>query len=341
MIFANVRLPDEIRIAREEGRLVIFAGAGISTPPPSILPSFNGLACKICGRPVEKGTEDRALGKQTKNGTDVHLAAAQILYNSKTFPTEAHKEILRVFGAAKKVRIVTTNFDDHFSAAAHNVCRKDPVPEFYAPALPLGDDFQGIVYLHGSARVNPHAMVLTDKDFGAAYLTRGWAKDFLVHCFSKFTVLFVGYSHHDVTINYLARGMSQTDLKGRWAFVSSDLTPDDEENWRHLEIKIQQYPIDPTNKNNAHQALTNLFIGWTKHTKETLLHRSKRVKTIAAGLPPESDADFEYLDYCLHHSQLAKDFCDAVRHPAWVGWMHAKGYFKGFRQIFLSRCCKK
>src|SRR5205823_5689706 len=153
--FSGVRLPDQIRIALEEDRLVIFAGAGISLPAPSNLPLFNGLACHICGlSSVQPGKEDQVLGKMARNGTDVHLAAAQILYHPKTHPTEIHKQMLRVFGAPEKVRIVTTNFDDHFSAAARSIFRKAPVTEFHAPALPLGDDFRGIVYLHGSARMN-------------------------------------------------------------------------------------------------------------------------------------------------------------------------------------------
>jgi len=207
MIFANVRLPDAVRIALENGKLVIFAGAGISMPLPSSLPSFNGLAREISGlKEVEFGKEDQVLGKLAHNGTVVHLAAAKRLYNQDTHPTEAHKQILRIFGTPDKVRIVTTNFDNHFSDAARTVFRNKNINEFHAPALPLGDDFEGIAYLHGSAKSNPRAMVLTDKDFGEAYLTRGWARDFLIPLFQKYTVLFVGYSHNDVTISYLARG---------------------------------------------------------------------------------------------------------------------------------------
>ena len=331
MIFARVRLPDQIRIALEEGRLVIFAGAGISVPPPSNLPSFNGLACQICGlTSVPPGKEDQVLGKMARNGTDVHAVAARILYHPKTRPTELHKQALRIFGSPDKVRIVTTNFDDHFSTAARSVFRKRSVKEFYAPALPLGDDFHGIVYLHGSARENSHAMVLTDKNFGAAYLTRGWARDFLISLFSEYTVLFVGYSHNDVTTTYLARGLNQAQIKPRWTLVSSDLQPEAEEHWTHLEIGVQQYPIDGANTENAHQALTDFFVGWAKHTRESLLRRSKRMKSIAAGLPPETDTVSEYLDYCLRHPQLAQDFCSAIRHPAWIGWMNAKGYLKAF-----------
>ena len=124
MLFSSVRLPDEIRIALEEGRLVIFAGAGISVPPPSNLPNFNALACEICGHAVDPGKEDRGLGKQARSGTDVYAAAARRLYNQKTHPTEAHRQILKLFASANKVRIVTTNFDDHFSKAARSVSKK-------------------------------------------------------------------------------------------------------------------------------------------------------------------------------------------------------------------------
>ena len=161
-------------------------------------------------------------------------------------------------------------------------------------------------------------------------MTRGWARDFLVYLFSNFTVLFVGYSHNDVTINYLARGMNRADVKRRWAFVSSDLKPEDEENWAHLDIKTQQYPIDPTKRDNPHRSLTDFFAGWAEHARESILNRSRRIKIIASGLPPERETVSEYLDYCLRHPQLAKDFCDGIRHPAWVGWMHANGYFNAF-----------
>ena len=329
MIFADTRLPDELGIALEEDRLVVFAGTGISNPPPSCLPLFNGLACQISGlESVAPGKEDQILGKVLRDHkTDVHSAAARILYNPGTRPTELHKQILRVFGSPNKVRVVTTNFDNHFSDAARNIFRKAEVPEYCAPALPLGDDFQGIVYLHGSARINPRGMVLTDKDFGIAYLTRGWARDFLVALFSKYTVVFVGYSHNDVTTSYLARGLNQIQIQPRWSLISSDEKLEAREHWEHLEIRVMQYPIEPTNNENTHQPLTEFFTGWARHAKESLLHRSRRVRAIAAALPPESETVSEYLAYCLRHPRLAEDFCGALRHPAWVGWLRANGYF--------------
>ena len=77
---------------------------------------------------------------------------------------------------------------------------------FRAPALPLGNEFRGIVHVHGSV-VCPERMVLTDADFGRAYIVEGWAQRFLVELFGCFTVLFVGYSHNDTIMNYLARAL--------------------------------------------------------------------------------------------------------------------------------------
>lgn len=328
MRFNNIKLPEEIRIAHEQDRLVVFAGAGLSVPPPSKLPLFNGLVSKICGeKPVQEGREDRILGKMKRAGTDVHSAAAGILFGKHTRPTQLHGEILRLFGKPERVRIVTTNFDDHFSTKSKEIFRLNRPQEYYAPALPLGDNFAGIVYLHGSARVDSRALVLTDRDFGIAYLTRGWAKTFLVDLFSKYTVLFIGYSHNDVTTTYLARGLSQSEVKPRWTMIPSNIKPEGRENWEHLEIKVIEYPVDTTNTSNEHQSLTDFFSEWAVHAGESLFARAKRIKAIARSLPPENETISEYLSYTLNHERLAQELCGNLKHPAWVGWLHDNGFF--------------
>ncbi len=65
-------LPEEILTALEEKRLVIFAGAGVSIPPPANLPSFRGLVEGIEGRELddgELGQMDRVLGRARRAGT--------------------------------------------------------------------------------------------------------------------------------------------------------------------------------------------------------------------------------------------------------------------------------
>jgi PAS domain-containing protein len=337
MIFAGVRLPEEIRIAQENERLVIFAGAGVSVGPPSKLPNFNRLASLVAGgRPVNYGHEDKFLGKLKHEGTDVHAATARLLLDPKSSPTKLHEQILALFGRASAVRVVTTNFDNHFSTIAQRSFKNETLREFHAPALPLGDDFSGLVYLHGSARIDAQSLVLTDKDFGTAYLTRGWARDFLVPLFTKYTVLFVGYSHSDVIVSYLARGLNISPLR-RWALVDSSIRADQRENWDHLQVSITEYPIDPDNTEDPHHFLTDFFVDWARHTSESLTARAKRLRAIARALPPENLTVSEYLEYCLRVPRLAEDFCASIRHPAWVGWMHDHGYFKPlFSDVAIS-----
>jgi hypothetical protein len=104
--------------------------------------------------------------------------------------------------------LVTTNFDQHFTTAATGLFGPGAVDVYRGPALPLGSKFRGIVHLHGDVN-RPQEVVLTDADFGAAYLADAWASRFLVDLFRTFTVLFVGYSHDDVVMTYLARALEQ------------------------------------------------------------------------------------------------------------------------------------
>jgi len=45
----DVDLPQALVSAQRDGRLVVFAGAGVSMGPPSTLPSFDALAAAISG----------------------------------------------------------------------------------------------------------------------------------------------------------------------------------------------------------------------------------------------------------------------------------------------------
>ena len=200
---------------------MIFAGAGVSISPPASLPSFAALAAAIGSgsnlQKVEHEPEDRYLGRLKKAGVHVHDAAAGVLVNEATKPTELHRYLLKLFSAGDRVRLVTTNFDTHFSTMAAELYG-DEIETFYASALPLGDQFSGLVYLHGSVEKDPKRCVLTDEDFGSAYLTKAWASRFLAAMFSEYVVLFVGYSHNDTVMSYLARGLPPVKQRARFAF---------------------------------------------------------------------------------------------------------------------------
>ena len=77
-ITKDVNIPSEIFEALEEGKLVIFAGAGVSMDSPSGLPSFSDLASQIgdgCAS-IKKGEAiDRYLGRLQNDGVGVHSLA--------------------------------------------------------------------------------------------------------------------------------------------------------------------------------------------------------------------------------------------------------------------------
>ena len=306
MIFHGTKLPDDVSIALDKGELVIFVGAGVSKPPPSSLPLFDGLVLEIgkqFGIDVSikevQGKEDRILGEWHDAKHDVHRAAIKILSNEESKPTQLHRELLRVFKESKKIRIVTTNFDKHLSEVAHEVFQDDEIDEYYAPALPLGDDFEGLVYLHGSVISKPEKMVLTNEDFGKAYFSKGWAREFLLSMFSKYTVLFVGYSHRDVLVNYLAHGLKHAGVKPRWLLISSDSSKEDRKNWQHLGISTEEYLVDNDHPENLHNSLTEFFREWTAFGNESIMDRANRLKLTTKNKFPEDDATVEFIDYCI------------------------------------------
>lgn len=215
-----IDLQDEIVAAQEQGRLVIFAGAGVSMGPPSDLPGFKELSARIAhNTPHSVRTPyDEFLGDLAANGIWVHQLCRDIIAAPGSAHAPIHTDILRLFRTPERLRIVTTNFDGHFTSAANALGWQ--VPVYHAPALPLGHDFDGIVQLHGSILGEPRRLVLTDADFGRAYLTDGWASVFLRSLFAEFTVLFVGYSHTDPPMRYLARGLAGKRGHQRFALTS-------------------------------------------------------------------------------------------------------------------------
>jgi len=235
----QIDFPDELLHAIRDGRFVVFAGAGVSMGEPAKLPSFCSLAKQVAAGSGLAPREplDHFLGQLQHKGIAVYQLAADLLSRPALAATPLHGDLLRLFHLPEHVRIVTTNFDLLFQQAAEDIW--DAVPEvFRAPALPLGRNFHGIVHVHGSLMAYQD-IVLTDSDFGRAYLTEGWARRFLVDVFRHFTVLFVGYSHSDTVMHYLARALPEQEVGRRYALDSTDGDP---QFWRLLGIQPILFP---------------------------------------------------------------------------------------------------
>ena len=215
-------------------------------------------------------------GDLEDEGTNVNARAVEVLSRGNREPTALHRDLLRLYSKPASVRIVTTNFDSLFEQSAASVFESLP-DAFEAPALPLGTKFSGIVHLHGSID-RADDMVLTDKDFGRAYLTEGWARRFLVALFRVYTVLFVGYSHNDIVTTYLARALPIGEAK-RFALARATT---DIDRWRLLGIEPVIYP---KSSGDDHQALGLGVRGLAEHSRRGVLDWRREIKEIAEKPP--------------------------------------------------------
>lgn len=327
MLVHGIDLPEELLAAQAAGDLVVFAGAGVSAPSPSSLPLFNELARQVgAGTGIDRGPEeptDRYLGRLKLRGIQVHKLVAQILLNPSSQPHELHTLLTQLFPAGAPLRIVTTNFDTHFSTA---VSAKAASETFYAPALPLGDDFEGLVYLHGSAARDAERCVLTDEDFGRAYLTRAWATRFLSAMFERYAVLFVGYSHGDPVMNYLARGLSPIARKPRYAFTTDDSKA--AEAWNFLDVRQLVYAKGTGD--NPHEAITGCVRDWSIELHRGLLEKAERIRSISDAQPPLEGEDADYLKFSVGNIETARLFFRYASNPEWLSWLEKHGVFRRF-----------
>ena len=313
MNIAGVNVPSSIFEVLNENKLVVFAGAGVSMGSPACLPNFKELSKEIASRCGVEWAEDEPidqfLGRLKKDEKDVHLITKDILSEGSSGPTELHKNILKFFFVDQKVRLVTTNFDTLFESAAKCVLKKEP-KIFCAPALPLGRNFEGIVHVHGSLD-NIEELILTDEDFGRAYLSDGWARRFLLELFNEYTVLFIGYGHNDTIVNYLSRTLPPSTERKRYVLIS-DKT--DNERWQHLGIQTLKYKYTE-NHSNLNEFVKKLV---AFHT-EGLMSWKTRIERIASTIPqPDSDKVNEDIELIFSTPKNTSFFTNKARHIEWV-----------------------
>ncbi len=286
----GVEIPDTLTEAVEENRLVVFAGAGVSMQPPSPLPDFTELVEEITkvvrpGQPpmprIGNERYESYLGRMGEAG-QLKEVCARIM--SSGAPSDLHANILRLF-AGGIPRVVTTNYDLRFERAAGSLGMS--VRSFSSPALPLGNDFSGIVHLHGDV-THPGELILVDADYGSAYVSDGWVTRFLVKMFQNYMVLFVGYSLSDVPMQYLARSISG-ELQDR-VFVL-EMEPSLFDKWRRR--GITPIPFE------RYEQLPELFREWGLRVLRTQDQRKVAVARIAGEEGPLSDYDSETLRKAL------------------------------------------
>ncbi|MDP9474185.1 MAG: DUF4020 domain-containing protein [Actinomycetota bacterium] len=324
MRIGQIDVPEALLEAQRNGTLVVFAGAGVSMPPPSGYPSFERLAQQIAeGSALPRETNeppDRFLGRLQNLGVRVHWRARDFLSAPSSRPNRLHGDLLRLLKPESGIRLVTTNFDPHFTTAAGEVL-EGRVAVFNAPALPLGNRFDGIVYLHGSVEQDPEELVLTDGDFGRAYLTEGWARRFLQAMFETYTVLFVGYSHNDVVTSYLARGLPP-GLQGQRFALTHESDPG---RWNLLGISPIAYPL--TDAPNRHAALGWSVERWIEIARMGVLDHEQKIEGMVRLPPPLELEAADYIKDALRDPAKARFFARHARGLDWLRWADGQPAF--------------
>ena len=230
-------IPDELIDAHQRGEVVFFCGAGISMN--NGFPSFTSLYEDLCkyfnfneSEFIQDPKPKQYIPLEIKINTlanNVHGGLTKVKKRVESdFCAKGNHKDLKTQQAILKLscnkddylHLITTNFDSLFSEASKHLKNKLPLlaTEYHPPFLPLtyGTEWNGIVYLHGnlehSAKIsNYDSIILTSSDFGRAYLTEGWATNFMKFVFSKYKVCFIGYSLKDQIFTYLLDSISTED----------------------------------------------------------------------------------------------------------------------------------
>ena len=293
-------IPDELLQAHEDGRVVFFCGAGISYPAG--LPGFEGLVRGVMQRTGEPpdATEDellrqeqfdRALGlyeHRLQGGrSGVRRWLPDVLTPDLTRPRALTTHVALLALAQNRrgeIKLVTTNFDRLFEFAAD----RHRLPSFTVyPDPPARARWEGLVHLHGRMPAEPSRgdldrLVLTDGDFGQAYLTHGWAARFVAGLFRDHVLCFVGYSISDPVLRYMTAAQALDGTGQMYAFAPVDASDDESADhaWRTKHVKPIAY-----SSAGGHRALHRTLQVWASIHRDGVRGKERIVARFARRSP--------------------------------------------------------
>lgn len=318
-------IPDSLLQAHEEGRVVFFCGAGISYPAG--LPGFKGLVDEIYRlngtAPTE--IESEALGREQFDAAldllerrlpgqrlAVRHALAQALKPMlrRKGATDSQVALLRLaHNREGTLRLVTTNFDRVFHAAAKRTGQS--FQAYAAPMLPIPKNsrWNGLVYLHGllpekaeDAALNH--LVVTSGDFGLAYLTERWAARFVSELFRHYVVCFVGYSINDPVLRYMMDALAADRMLGEvtpQAWALADCEPGQEYiktiEWEAKGVTPVLYHV--LSGSHDHSALHQTLNSWADTYRDGILGKERIVVSHALARPSASTQQDDFVGRML------------------------------------------
>lgn len=308
-------IPDELLEAHEEGRVIFFCGAGISYPAG--LPDFKGLVERVyqlCGAAYVNGEYEAFKRNQFDTTLDLlerripgqRFAVRKQIWEAlkpklkKKGSTTTHAALLRLSRNREgAIRLVTTNFDRTFHAAARRT--KQAFPEYSAPMLPIPKKsrWDGLIYLHGllPTKLDETALnrlVISSGDFGLAYLTERWASRFVSELFRNFVICFVGYSINDPVLRYMMDALAADRMQGEitpktWAFgeCESGQEIQKKQEWKNKGVTPILYTLS-SDKSNRHSALHNTLHAWADTYRDGIQGKEAIIVKHALAAPQKS-----------------------------------------------------
>jgi SIR2-like domain len=199
-------LPERVVQACIDGELVIFAGAGVSTESPIVLPwtLYSDTAADVGIDPETGVPFPTVLSRyEAEHGRPALLQRVkERLDYIDAFPdlrvmaTRFHRELGTLFYVQD---ILTTNWDTYFES------------ECGAVPIVTADDYafwnlpgRKVFKVHGSMN-NVGSIIATERDYEACYarLREGVMGSSLKHLLATKTILFVGYSFRDEDFNQI------------------------------------------------------------------------------------------------------------------------------------------
>ncbi|EKP0316855.1 SIR2 family protein [Aeromonas veronii] len=299
-------IPNELLHAHEEGRVLFFCGAGISYPAG--LPGFGELVIRMskhAGEPLDRSEQDmvtqggldRAIGHYEKRIQGGRAAVRRGLPScltadlSKPRALTTHLALLTL-GKDKKdnLKLVTTNFDTLFEKAG-----KSPITIHQAP--PSRSRWNGVVHLHGrmpdsASEEDLDQLILSDGDFGQAYLTEGWAARFVAGLFRDYTLCFVGYSIDDPVLRYMTAAHALDGSRKIFAFASYkrdelDIT---KQKWQDKHVIPIMY-----DDVNYHRMLHQTLHVWASIYRDGVRGKERLVARYAYKQPNQSSSQNDFV----------------------------------------------
>ena len=330
-------IPDELLLALDEGRVLFFCGAGVSSADAS-LPNFFGLAdqvrktlgdpddssaANILTQPRDTGliSADHVFGLLERDffERDIERAVAKALAPKKDVDLWAHEFLLDLATTRDGVtKLVTTNFDRLFDDCGRGLKTWQP-PGLPDPAKP--EDMNGIVYLHGRATedydgAEGDGFTLSKAEFGRAYLAEGWATRFFKDVIDRYSVVFVGYSAEDPPVQYLLEGLGKSNGRPDKVYAFQPGDPDDAvSRWGHKGVRTIPY-----DRKDGHAALWDTLKKWAERAKDPDGWQEKIIVMARRG--PETLAPFEreQVTHLVSTKEGARKFLESDP-PAPATWL--------------------